>query len=237
MLITVNFAVANLTDVVYQFYNNVAQPLGAAISTGITSPSPGIYSADATVPQHAESVRWTSPSLDSSIVSYDIFPAQPSAGTTLTVDARPKPLPSLPPRAKLGQIDVQDVREFIWDRTIADNPIDLDLVFSDDEITNAMRWAAMKYNETPPYVDKVNAAYLPYGMLFLNGVAASLYLSKLLLDSRPDIEYQSGSMTIDVYKRKLDHLKNFAAVFKTDFETMIRERKVSINVHSYFRRL
>jgi hypothetical protein len=142
----------------------------------------------------------------------------------------------IPGRDKYGQIDVEDVRQFMFDRTIEDNPLELDLVFDDDEINQAFRFAAMRYNETTPYVDKVDAAHLPYGMLFLNGIAYGLYLAKLQQLARQDIEYNSGNMTIDAFKRRLDHLQNFVKLFKESFEQMAKDRKISINIENAFRR-
>jgi hypothetical protein len=139
------------------------------------------------------------------------------------------------PAQRRNHIDIQDVRDFIFDRTIDDNPTELDLLFSDEEIQRAMRQAAMKYNETAPYVETVDSAYLPYGFTFLNGVAYCLYLSKLQVESRQDVEYQAGNMTIDVFRRKIEHLQNFVKLFKTEFETMAKERKLSININSAFR--
>ena len=134
-----------------------------------------------------------------------------------------------------GQVDVQDVRDFIFDRTLDDNQIALDLVFSDEEITNAMRFAAMRYNETTPYVDTINPAYVPYGMMFLNGIAYGLYLSKLQSLSRQDLTYQAGNMTIDAIKPQIGHLQNYVKLFKEDFERMVKERKLSINISNCFR--
>jgi Trm5-related predicted tRNA methylase len=142
--------------------------------------------------------------------------------------------PVIPQQGKQGKIDAQDVRDFIFDRTLDDNPTELDLVFSDDEIQKAMRFAAMKYNETSPFVHEVSAAFLPFGSMFLNGIAYTLYLSKLQMETRQDIEYQAGSMTIDVYKRKVEHLQNFVKLFKTEFETMVKERKLAINISAAF---
>jgi hypothetical protein len=142
----------------------------------------------------------------------------------------------IPDRTKYGVIDVEDVRQFMFDRSVDDNPLELDLLFSDTEINQAFRFAAMRYNETTPYVDTVNAAYLPYGMLFLNGIAYGLCLSKLQELSRQDIEYTSGSMTIDTFKRRLDHLKELLKLFKEEFEKMAKDRKLSININACYHR-
>ena len=141
----------------------------------------------------------------------------------------------IPQPGHTGAIDVDDVRSFMFDRTLDDNPLALDLTFSDEEINNAMRFAAMRYNETTPYVDHANAAYLPYGMMFLNGIAYGLYLQKLQAVSREDITYSAGNMTIDAIKPQVQHLTNFVKLFKDEFERMAKERKLSINIANAFR--
>lgn len=142
---------------------------------------------------------------------------------------------TVPNPGRYGKIDVEDVRAFLWDRTIEDNSVELDLVFSDEEIKKAMRFAAMKYSETPPFINQpMTPDALPYGMMFLNGIAYFLYLQKLQTETRVDFEYNSGNMSIDLHKRRIAHLQNFVKLFKDDFESMIKDRKVSINVHGFF---
>ena len=140
----------------------------------------------------------------------------------------------IPDRGALGTIDVNDVRNFIWDRTLDDNPLEMDLMFSDKEITDAMRYCAMKYNEMPPFVNTVMPQNLPFGSTFLSGIAAGLYLSKLQQESRQDVEYTAGSLTVDIQKRRLEHLTNFVKIFKEEFETLAKGIKLTINIHGAF---
>ena len=142
--------------------------------------------------------------------------------------------PIVPQQPQRSKISVTDVRDFLWDRTLADNPIELDLKFSDVEIQNAMRFAAMRYNETSPFVDIVSEYHLPYGMMFLNGIAYSLYLTELQKLSSEDVQYQAGSLTVDINGKRIAHLKEFVAMFKADFMAMVKERKVSINIESMY---
>lgn len=145
------------------------------------------------------------------------------------------PAPIVPiPQQRQNQICVQDVRDFIWDRTIDDNPIELDLRFTDAEIQNAMRFAAMRYNETSPYVDSVDQRNLPYGMLFLTGTAYGLYLMELQKLTGQDVSYQAGSLTTDIYGKRIAHLKEFVKLFKEEFVNMIKERKTSINIEAAY---
>ena len=42
-----------------------------------------------------------------------------------------------------SKLTIEDVRHFIMDRTVADNPLLLDLAYSDDEIAQAIRFACL----------------------------------------------------------------------------------------------
>ena len=141
-------------------------------------------------------------------------------------------VPIIPAHPNRSHICVQDVRDFLWDRTMDDNPLELDLRFSDQEIQNAMRFAAMRYNETSPYVHTVDPTHLPYGMLFLVGTAYGLYLMELQKLSGQDVGYTAGSLTVDIYGKRIAHLKEFVKLFKEEFLSMTKERKCSINLEA-----
>lgn len=145
-----------------------------------------------------------------------------------------KPAPTVPDRRRYGLIDVEDVRHFLWDRTVEDNPLELDLTFSDDEIGHAVRFTVMKYNETPPFVDMIFEERLPRTSCLLNGIAYHLYLAELIQLSRQDFDYSSGNMAIDLRKRRIEHLTTFVKLFKEEFETMVKQIKMSINIEAAY---
>ena len=148
--------------------------------------------------------------------------------------ADPTPAPIVPPPQLRSKLCVQDVRDFIWDRTIDDNPLELDLRFTDVEVQNAMRFAAMRYNETSPFVDTVDERRLPYGMMFLTGTAYGLYLMELQKLTGQDVSYTAGSLTTDIYGKRIAHLKEFVKLFKEEFMAMVKERKTSINIEAAY---
>jgi hypothetical protein len=134
-----------------------------------------------------------------------------------------------------SKIDVEDVRHFIFDRTVADNTLDLDLTFSDEEIGAAARFAAMGYNETTPYVDTVRPDSLPFGMCFLNGIAYYLYLGQLQKLTRNDIDYSAGNVTVDLNKRRIEHIKAILPIFKDEFDLKCKQQKAHINIEAGYR--
>ena len=137
---------------------------------------------------------------------------------------------------------VEDVRRFVLDRMIDDNEIDLELFFSDAEIITARRLAVANYNELPPYVDKIqltscNQDCLPAPVMFLNGIAYQLYLSKLQKLHKEDVEYQAGGMTVNIIKKRIAYITGTIKIFKDEFLGLASARKTHINYSSAFGRV
>ena len=133
-----------------------------------------------------------------------------------------------------GVIQVEDVRLFIFDRTIEDNMIDLDLFFSDQEIMDAMRRTAMAYNGIPPYVEQVDPTRLVYGDVFLHGIAYQLCLSKVHQLSRNDIDYSAGGVTTNLIEKQRQYLMELLKFHKQEFDIKAKERQVHRNINNAF---
>lgn len=144
------------------------------------------------------------------------------------------PVPVIPPEGKRSVIDVSHVRHYIYDRTVSDNPLELDLQFSDEEIGYAMQFAAMRYNEIPPYVQTVDPAALPFAATFLAGICYHLCLGLLFKLQRNDLDYSAGNVTVDINKRRIEHLKQWLKMFGDEFEQRAKEIKMTINLHAAF---
>jgi len=127
-----------------------------------------------------------------------------------------------------------DIRHFIWDRTIEDNPLELDLEFSDEEIGNARRFCAMMCKDVPPYVIEINASSIPKGFeyAFMIGTVYHLFLAKLMSLQRKDLDYSAGGMTVDINKRRIDYLSKWVVAFKQEAMESIQKRKLSMNLES-----
>jgi hypothetical protein len=128
----------------------------------------------------------------------------------------------------------EDIRHFIWDRTIEDNPLELDLEFSDKEIGHARRFAVKMFNSIPPYVETITADKIPlrweYG--FMLGTVYHLFLAKLMSLQRKDLDYSAGNMTVDINKKRIDYLSKWVEAFKKEATENIKSLKVSYNLES-----
>lgn len=131
-------------------------------------------------------------------------------------------------------ISLEDARQFLFDRTASDNPLDLDLSFTEKDLEFAMRHTAMRYNAIPPHVIHVHPDRLPFGETMLNGVAYYLYLGKLQQLMRNDVDYSAGNMSIDINKRRIESIQKLLPMFKEAFERQSKEEKVTINLNNGF---
>lgn len=134
-----------------------------------------------------------------------------------------------------SKIDVQDVRQFMMDRTVKDNLLDMDLAYSDEDIGFARRFAAMEYNESPPLCHRVCVDNLPFGLTFLWGIAYYLIVGNLQKLMRQDIDYSAGNVAVDLTKRRIEHLKTLLPVYKGEFEKRVLQQKAQINIAAGYR--
>ena len=149
----------------------------------------------------------------------------------------PKCLPPAVPNRHRPQgttLCTEDVRYFMFDRKASDNPLDLDLAFSDKDIAMAMRFTALRYNAIPPHVIYVHPDRLPFAETMLNGIAYFLYNGKLQQLMRNDVDYSAGNMTIDINKRRIATLENLVPMYKKQFEEQAKVEKVTININNGF---
>ena len=128
-------------------------------------------------------------------------------------------------------LTTQDVREFIQDRTIADNDLDLDLAFDDKEIERAMKQAVREYNSLPPRVHTVNIHQLPADSnIFLYGTAVHLLTSLLSKMRRNDIDYNAGGLSTNLVAKRIAHAQNEISEFRQLFREEATQNKLSINI-------
>jgi hypothetical protein len=132
-------------------------------------------------------------------------------------------------------ITEEDVRNFVLDRTIEDNELQLDLTYSPEEIGDAMMRAGRDYNSVPPFVHTVTPGSLPGDTnLFLYGTAYHLFLSRISKLSRNDIDYTAGNVGTNPVAKQIQHLQVLAKEMRAEFRDMATNIKCSINVHETF---
>lgn len=143
----------------------------------------------------------------------------------------PKCNKSTPPVKDTNYVTHEDIRHFIQDRTIEDNEVYMDLFFSDDEISQAKRFASMSFNSTPPYVYTVEPEKMPFNMAYIHGIIYHLYLARLSKLKRNEIEYTAGGVTTTMDKKLIDHLTQDLLFHKQEFDRKTKELKLIINMN------
>jgi len=135
-------------------------------------------------------------------------------------------------------LTISDIRNYIWDRSAADNQLELDLAFSDAEIRDAMKRAAREYNSVPPFVAGADPATLPTDTnLFLDATAFQLYISRLSRMQRSDIDYTAGGVTVELEKRQIAYMKEMIPFHRDRFLEATKAQKVFLNLRRAFGRV
>ena len=133
--------------------------------------------------------------------------------------------------ASNNYLTVDDIRLYILDRSVADNDLDRDLSFSNDEIFAAMERAAREYNSLPPFVNSARAACLPKDTnMFLDGVVQQLYIAWLNRAMRNDIDYDAGGVVTSLEAKRIKHMQQLAQDHGERFREAARNRKVFLNM-------
>jgi hypothetical protein len=135
-------------------------------------------------------------------------------------------------------LNAEDVRAFMLDRSAEDNPVDMDLSFSDEEIAAAMRRCARDYNSVPPFVNQVQGDRL-FGdtNLFLYGTAKHLYLAAMQRLMRGDVDYQAGGVQTSINGKRIEHYNQLIKDLGEQFLQEASARKLNINIINAFGRV
>lgn len=132
-------------------------------------------------------------------------------------------------------LTIRDIREFMGDESPADNPAQLDLLWSDPQILASMRAAAQAYNTIEPQSERVRPEALPAeDAAFINGVAADL-CRKLLNNLRNrDIVYSAGGVQSSMTSARIKHFENMVKEYQTNFLSQGQARKLRINLNAAY---
>lgn len=124
-------------------------------------------------------------------------------------------------------LTVDDIRSWIMERCIADNDIDFDLVFSDEEIMFAMQSAAREYNSIPPMDSCIQAHQMhKHTNQFFDGTAAMLYTHFIAKLMRNDMEYSAGGVTTRIEGQRIEHLKFLIQMHMQRFTETVKAEKL-----------
>lgn len=128
-------------------------------------------------------------------------------------------------------ITVEDVRHYIMDRTLDDNDLLADIAYTDDEIRQAMVYAARDYNSVPPAVSMVTPDCLPaHTNMLLDAVVKNLYIMTLAQLTRNDLDYTAGGVGANMDAKRIGHLRDLIALHQDKFFTAARDEKIRINI-------
>lgn len=132
-------------------------------------------------------------------------------------------------------ITERDVREDMRDRTAADHMLLPDVAFSSEDIANAMRKAARRYNSIRPYVGYADPGQLPArSNLFFDGIAWALLEGLRVNASLNDMDYSAGNVQANVQGKLLENVGKLIEVYEKRFVEDATNNKISINLNDAF---
>lgn len=138
----------------------------------------------------------------------------------------------------MSHIKIDDVRDYILDRCAEDNQLYLDVVFSGDEIQNAMKRAAREYNSVPPLISTVHWEHLDDSTnLFLDAIVAHLYISRISQLQRNDIKHDVGGVSVDLEQRQIEYMTKMIPFFLDRFKEATHARKLTANLRAAYGRI
>ena len=128
-------------------------------------------------------------------------------------------------------LSIEDVRMFMLDRSAEDNALDMDLSFSNEEITEAMRRAARETNDMPPYTAQVNPDCLPGDSnIWLHAVAEQLCVAKLANLARNDVQYNADGVSASDTANRIQHFQGLIKLHRSIWEDRLQHLKVRNNM-------
>jgi len=134
-------------------------------------------------------------------------------------------------------VTTSEVRHYILDRTSADNDLDQDVAFSDEEILNAMKRAARDFNSLPPPgVFTVNWNRMPLDTnIFLDATAMHLYIAELGKLRRNDIDYNAGGVATNLQAKRIEHFQRMIEEYRKSWTETANNVKRMKNLALAFR--
>lgn len=131
----------------------------------------------------------------------------------------------------MGYLTIETVREELQDRTPADNTIDCDYAFTDEEILHAMERAAASYNRIPPVgVEWVSPKCLPDNdNVFLDAVLSHLYKAQINRLSRNLMTWKTGDTTVEFEKTRMGAYQALRSELEQSWREAAKGRKMEIN--------
>lgn len=140
------------------------------------------------------------------------------------------------PSTQPSRLVPEDLRHFTLDTQVEHNLLDLDLVWSEEEILNAMRRCAMMYNGIEPISGSlnVNPLALPSRYVFLVGSAYQMYLTTLQKYQRNDMSYTSGDVKADIFGKRIENFTKMVNFLRDEFKEYAKSEKTNRNLSNAY---
>jgi hypothetical protein len=131
-------------------------------------------------------------------------------------------------RERLARLDfIERVREYLRDYPEL-NTLNEFHEHSDSLIESAIETALEDFSATPPRIGGFLVYNFPHQSLLMDMVVVRLLISAVLLYSRNDINYQSGSMSVSLPQGQT--YWQIAQNMKADYTNSMKELKASLNM-------
>jgi len=135
-----------------------------------------------------------------------------------------------------AHITVQDIRDWMFDRSPEDNEYWNDLVFTDLEITKAMGHAVRSFMMVPPMIPTaVDPACLPSNTpLFFDATVEALYKMKRHSLGRNRFKYEAGNVAVNDSELQLEFLEKMIKELGASWRQEAQFLKSQINVSNFY---
>jgi len=133
-------------------------------------------------------------------------------------------------------ITIADIRAYVKDVTWQDNDLLMDLAFTDEQITQAMKSCVRDWNGIPPYVARgYKWDKLPDDTnVFFDGTVASLLRTEFLNKARNEAVYQAGNMSSNIDTQYINRLKELIQLHEARFKDVASGVKLSLNLNAAY---
>jgi hypothetical protein len=126
---------------------------------------------------------------------------------------------------------IKAVRHFVWDRTIDDNTVEMDLAFSDEEIQQAADFMALDFNSIPPFVANISGRRPPMASWAIYGTCYHLMLERLQKIQRNEVTYNAGGVGAEYTSTQVKHMERMMDHHEKRFRAQVKDAKVNANIN------
>ena len=132
-------------------------------------------------------------------------------------------------------IEVDDVRQFLLDRSPGDNFLLDDVEFDNNTILSGLRWVSDLYNTQAPFVDTYTMDNFPYRAEAIMGAAAFCLRAMAMNMARNEAQTQTQGGTQLRDKAKAGIYLQLASEVSSEMKGRLAAIKIAKNVEACYR--